>query len=93
MKSPLLKMVAFAIVGMAAAISACSMTDKSGASHFNASMACYWMSNLDSHWQAMPDLETKTQCFEMDSCSGGEGGSGGGCYKWAAGADAPGQHW
>ena len=92
MKSQHLKLGVLAIIGMAAAISACSITDKKDAS-FSAPAACYWMSNVDSHWQAMPDVETKAQCFEMDSCSGGGGGSGGGCYKWSTGPDARATPW
>lgn len=43
-------------------------------------------------WQAWDaDYE---QCKNFDSCSpGGGGASGGGCYKWATGANEPGVPW
>ncbi|NEQ37391.1 MAG: hypothetical protein F6K40_14410 [Okeania sp. SIO3I5] len=31
----------------------------------------------------------KEQCYALDSCDGGLGESGGGCYKWAITADSP----
>ena len=31
----------------------------------------------------------KKECFELDSCDGGLGKSGGGCYKWAETANDP----
>lgn len=54
---------------------------------------CYWLSNEGAGWVSRPDLAEPELCFEMDSCSGGVGLSGGGCYKWAAGADAPAIPW
>lgn len=55
--------------------------------------ACYWMSNVDSHWEPMPWVETEAACFALDSCNGGLGQSGGGCYKWALGPNAPARPW
>ncbi|MEZ5996050.1 MAG: toll/interleukin-1 receptor domain-containing protein [Hyphomonadaceae bacterium] len=56
--------------------------------------ACYWLSNDASpSWRPMPQFSTIQQCFAQDSCDGGLGQSGGGCYKWAAGPDAPRQPW
>lgn len=54
---------------------------------------CYWLSNVTNQWQPMPDVETRQQCFELDSCSGGLGYSGGGCYKWAVAANDPFKRW
>ncbi len=55
---------------------------------------CYWM---DSHtgkniWISTP-IQTKADCFRMDSCSGGLKESGGGCYKWAASPDGTAESW
>ena len=55
--------------------------------------ACYWMTQDGSQWIEMSGVSSKTQCFALDSCSGGQGLSGGGCYKWAPGAAAPGEPW
>ena len=55
---------------------------------------CYWMGFHDTGtWSAWcwepanwaPDF---TACYEMDSCDGGLGYSGGGCYKWATSSEA-----
>jgi hypothetical protein len=56
--------------------------------------ACYWLSNdANPTWRPIPHLATQQQCFAQDSCDGGLGHSGGGCYKWAEGPDAPRQPW
>lgn len=55
--------------------------------------ACYWLSNEGEGWVERPDLATERQCFEMDSCDGGLGYSGGGCYMWSTAADAPRRPW
>ena len=55
--------------------------------------ACYWMTEDGSRWVLMSDVKTKTQCFALDSCSGGQGMSGGGCYKWAPSTDAKARPW
>lgn len=55
--------------------------------------ACYWMTNDGAQWVEFSEVRTKTQCFALDSCSGGQGLSGGGCYKWAPGAAAPAEPW
>jgi hypothetical protein len=55
--------------------------------------ACYWMTEDGSRWVLMSEVETKKQCFELDSCSGGKGMSGGGCYKWAPSTDAKARPW
>lgn len=49
---------------------------------------CYWLSNEGAGWVGRPDLPDAQACFEMDSCAGGRGLPGGGCYKWTASADA-----
>ncbi|PHV10843.1 hypothetical protein CSQ89_14130 [Chitinimonas sp. BJB300] len=60
---------------------------------------CYWMENRTGKftWVKASSVYrsaiTKKQCFGLDSCDGGEGRSGGGCYKWADSADAPRQSW
>jgi hypothetical protein len=58
-----------------------------------AAAQCYWLSNAGEGWVAQPDLADPDYCYELDSCAGGLGLSGGGCYKWAASADAPGIPW
>lgn len=55
--------------------------------------ACYWMTPDGAGWQAMSHVDTKQTCFALDSCSGGLGQSGGGCYKWARGTEAPALAW
>lgn len=60
-----------------------------------ASPSCYWMSNnAGNPWVPAPQGKvSKEQCFDLDSCNGGKGTSGGGCYKWAANAGAKGTSW
>ncbi|MGQ5522566.1 DUF1161 domain-containing protein [Chitinimonas sp. PSY-7] len=57
------------------------------------SAECYWMENTTGNYNWVkasslfgPGL-TKDKCFSLDSCDGGEGLSGGGCYKWAYSAE------
>jgi hypothetical protein len=76
-------------VGLAVALSACATKTAPPA----VAAQCYWLSNEGAGWVARPDLAEAELCFEMDSCSGGVGISGGGCYKWAKGADAPAAPW
>lgn len=54
---------------------------------------CYWLSDAGEGWLAQADLPDPEYCYELDSCSGGAGMSGGGCYKWAEAAGAPGTPW
>jgi hypothetical protein len=77
-------------VGLAGALSACTTKKESAAA---VAAQCYWLSNEGAGWVARPDVPEKELCFEMDSCSGGVGMSGGGCYKWATGPDAPAVSW
>lgn len=49
----------------------------------------YWISTVD----AFGGQFNKKDCFLADSCNGGVGMSGGGCYKWAKSADAPPESW
>lgn len=46
---------------------------------------CYWMENTTGHYCWVPATWAKSfeSCRALDSCDGGEGQSGGGCYKWA----------
>ncbi len=57
--------------------------------------SCFWMStDAGNPWVAAPQGNIdKDECFNQDSCDGGNGASGGGCYKWAASADAPRDPW
>lgn len=57
------------------------------------SFSCYWMTQDGARWVSFRGVTTKDECRMLDSCSGGEGQSGGGCYKWAASATAPAQKW
>ena len=49
---------------------------------------CFWMESR-SPWCWVPAEQGfyqgggKSQCFNLDSCGGGQGASNGGCYKWA----------
>ena len=57
--------------------------------------SCFWMDpDKDNTWVSTPQENVdKQQCFNLDSCDGGKGESGGGCYKWAADANAERQPW
>lgn len=56
--------------------------------------SCFWLEPGPAGvWRQMPQLATRYQCYEQDSCSGGLGRSGGGCYKWASGPYAPAERW
>lgn len=83
-------MLAFFSVALAAAL---GMSAASCASVERETYACYWMTMDGSRWEPMPEFDTRAQCAAMDSCSGGGGLSGGGCYKWATGPNAQGQAW
>lgn len=53
---------------------------------------CFWMENYTGRytWVDAPQGNvSKQECYALDSCDGGLGQSGGGCYKWAESADAP----
>ncbi len=56
---------------------------------------CFWMENSSGEFKWLPASKvyrkelTKHECLKFDSCDGGEGLSGGGCYKWATSPDAP----
>lgn len=76
-------------ITIAGALSACATRDEQPA----ASAQCYWLSNEGAGWVARPDLADAELCFEMDSCSGGVGLSGGGCYKWAVAPNASPTPW
>ena len=78
-------------IALAGAVSACAPRDESAPSA--AVAQCYWLSDEGAGWVARPDLADAELCFEVDSCSGGVGLSGGGCYKWAIGADTPAIPW
>ena len=56
---------------------------------------CYWMETHSGEfrWVALRASYDKQRCFEADSCSGGLGGSGGGCYKWSEGPEADAVPW
>ncbi len=45
---------------------------------------CYWMENTSGNycWVPWPNTDIHL-CKRRDSCDGGDGWSGGGCYKWA----------
>jgi len=79
--------------GLALGASACAVTYEEGPSRYQAPMACYWLSNVTNRWQSMPQVQSRQQCYELDSCSGGLGASGGGCYKWSTGPDGPQYRW
>jgi hypothetical protein len=55
---------------------------------------CYWMNSYDgkNKWQVFTGL-TIDDCYASDGCSRGMGRSGGGCYKWAASANAKPEPW
>lgn len=77
-------------VGLAGALSACAAKEKVKAPA--AAAQCYGLSG-DGSWRPRGDNPTPNSCFTMDDCSGGLGYYGGGCFKWATSADAPGIPW
>jgi hypothetical protein len=60
---------------------------------------CFWMEIYSGKFKWVPAdtihhrMLTKQECFELDSCDGGLGRPGGGCYKWATSPDAPRIKW
>lgn len=60
-----------------------------------ASAQCYWMESSPPYsWVPAPQGNiSKQECYNLDSCGGGLGQSGGGCYKWAISSDSPGTPW
>lgn len=45
--------------------------------------SCYWMDSRAPHnWLGRSEHD-RNACYAQDSCDGGLGRSGGGCYKWA----------
>ncbi|MFO0551534.1 MAG: hypothetical protein U0271_24315 [Polyangiaceae bacterium] len=58
-------------------------------------LRCYWMENTSGNYCWVPATwaRDKVDCHALDSCDGGLGQSGGGCYKWAAGTSAPRHPW
>ena len=58
-----------------------------------ARLSCYWMESRPPYNWIQQSRLSYEQCYEMDSCSGGLGRSGGGCYKGAQGATCPRNVW
>ena len=56
---------------------------------------CYWMENYSGNycWVESPFRADFDRCFALDSCDGGLGHSGGGCYKWADCSDCEREAW
>ena len=60
---------------------------------------CYWEKNYQSEhkWilaeEVMGDKYNKSSCYAADSCHGGLGQSGGGCYKWSVGPNGKAIAW
>ena len=61
--------------------------------------SCYWMENISGKFEwVIADVIyneelSKKQCFNLDSCNGGKGFSGGGCYKWAKSSNDKASSW
>ncbi|MDZ7993993.1 MAG: hypothetical protein RM022_032675 [Nostoc sp. EfeVER01] len=60
-----------------------------------ATNGCYWMENYSGKFNWVPAgwVSSKQNCYALDSCDGGLGQSGGGCYKWATDAQANREPW
>lgn len=54
---------------------------------------CYWMENTSGEYRWERTAWDYESCFELDSCDGGLGASGGGCYKWADSPDGERYPW
>lgn len=81
-----------AIVTVGVCVSACASFNPF-APHTQTAAQCYWLSNVTNAWEARPDVDTRAACGALDSCSGGGGESGGGCYKWTAHPNDPQNRW
>ncbi len=56
---------------------------RAGADTGGGKAQCFWMESKPPYaWKSRPGV-SRQQCQELDSCNGGGGRSGGGCYKWA----------
>lgn len=60
-----------------------------------ATSKCFWMENYSGQYKWVPTdrASSKEECYALDSCDGGLGQSGGGCYKWATDANATREPW
>lgn len=60
---------------------------------------CYWMENVTGKYEwvatavVLGEGYDYQQCYAADSCNGGLGESGGGCYKWADSAQSQAHPW
>ena len=55
---------------------------------------CYWMQDHEPYaFQYAGWVTSYDECYALDSCDGGLGQSGGGCYKWADSADGERYPW
>lgn len=79
-------------MGLAGALCACAPNNERAAAPV-AAPQCYASGDNGATWVARRDLPDAELCFEMDSCSGGVGLLGRGCFKWATSADAPAVPW
>lgn len=67
--------------------------------NFSSEPHCYWKENYSGKYRWIPSEEaigeeySKTACYAADSCNGGLGQSGGGCYKWSVGAKGDALPW
>ena len=62
--------------------------------------SCYWMGYRKGKWvwlsapsYMFPSGSGFERCKQLDSCDGGGGMSGGGCYKWALSPKSPRVPW
>jgi len=62
---------------------------------------CYWLGYHENStgtwgswcWSPATWAPTVNTCYQMDSCNGGLGYSGGGCYKWSSGSEGAPASW
>lgn len=54
---------------------------------------CYWMENVSGGYSWVSTSLDFQSCYAQDSCDGGLGESGGGCYKWADCSDCERYPW
>jgi len=83
------------LAGLATLLAGCTglpVTDGSAGYRSEGARACYWLGNSGEGWIEFGGVD-QAGCFNLDSCSGGEGASGGGCYKWSEGRNAPAIPW
>lgn len=87
-----LRIVPISLLALLLLSSGCNAVEK------KENYSCYWKENYSKKYEwvsaksVYKGATNKKKCFELDSCDGGLGKSGG-CYKWSSGPNAKRQAW